>query len=191
MIDYLNFIKAQLQNQIQSKKHIIITGAIGSGKSTLLKALKDKLCLTDSAPGLITWNVPRKAVYMSKIGDAEPTLIGEFNPHSQSLRNRMRPVPDGFNIYGVSALTDFINDDSEWVTIDEIGFLESDCQPYLDKLTELFDQKRIIAVVRKQDIKHINDIINREDALVIDLDADSDINLLPHLSDASKINKGN
>ena len=187
MLYYLNFIEPQLKR----KKHIVITGSIGSGKSTLLKRLKVKLCLTDSTPGLITWNVPCQAVYMRKLGDDEPAQIGQFNPNSYSIRNRMKVVPEGFNIYGVSALESFINDDSEWVTIDEIGFLERDCQPYLDKLTELFGKKRIIAVVRKQDIKHINDIINREDALVLDLDADSNYDYVNKHSYAPKFNKGN
>lgn len=158
------------RKEIQDKKHIIITGAIGSGKSTLLKKLRAKMGIGDSVPGLITWNAQRKAVYMRKVGDDEPVVIGEYNPHSKSTRNRMKPVPDGFNIYGVSILDDFINDNSEWVTVDEIGFLERDCKAYIEKLMELFEQKRVIAVVRKQDIKHINDIMHRGDALIIDMD---------------------
>lgn len=160
-----------IEEQIQDKKHIVITGAIGSGKTTLLKALRNKLGLDDSVPGIITWNTPGEAVYMRKAGGSECMKIGEYNPHSLSPRNRMNPVPDGFNIYGVSILEDCIKDNSEWVTIDEIGFLERDCMLYLAKVTELFEQKKVIAVVRKQDIKHINDILQREDALVIDLDS--------------------
>jgi len=158
-----------VDGQIQNKRHVVITGDIGSGKSTLLKELREKMGLDDSVPGLITWNVKEKAVYMRKADDDEVVVIGEYNPHSHSERNRMQPVPDGFNKHGVSILEEFINATSEWVTIDEIGFLERDCQPYIDKLTELFERKRVMAVVRKQDIKHINDIIQRTDAYVIDL----------------------
>lgn len=159
-----------VEKQIQDKKHIVITGAIGSGKSTLLKELRDKMGLGEQVPGLITWNEHRKAVCMRKAGDKEVVVIGEYNPNGLSTGNRMKPVPEGFNRYGVSVLENFIMDSSEWVTIDEIGFLECDCQPYLEKMMELFEQKRVIAVVRKQDIKHINDIVHRKDALVVDLD---------------------
>ncbi|MCQ2527411.1 MAG: nucleoside-triphosphatase [Lachnospiraceae bacterium] len=162
----------RILDKMRDKKHIVISGAIGSGKSTLLKSLRDKMGLGDNAPGLITWSVKEKAVYMCKVGSDETVVVGEYNPRSLLPRNRMQPVQDGFNINGVSMLEAMINGASEWVTIDEIGYLERDCQPYIDKLMELFERKRVIAVVRKQDIKHINDIMNRDDALVIDLDAE-------------------
>lgn len=155
---------------IQDKKHIVITGSIGSGKSTLLNQLTSRLGVKEVIPGVVTWNVPGKAVYMRKVGSEESEMIGECNPNSLSKTNRMQPVLDGFNIYGISLLEKLINDDSEWITIDEIGYLESASLPYLEKLSELFEQKRVMAVVRKQDIKHINDIIQRKDSLVIDLD---------------------
>lgn len=166
MKDYINFIDEQIQN----KKHIVITGAIGSGKTTLLKELRDKMGLDEEVPGLVTWNEQKKAVYMSKVGDNENVVIGEYNFNDQSTKNRMTPIPDGFNKYGVFILEDFIRDSSEWVTIDEIGYLERDCHPYLEKLMELFERKRVIAVVRKQNVKHINDIVCRKDTLVVDLD---------------------
>lgn len=163
---YINHIKEQMQN----KKHIVITGSMGSGKSTLLNELRRELDSKDGLPGLITWNEHRKAVYMRRVGDAKCVMIGEYNPQKSPAGKLMEPVTNGFNIYGVSLLESFIHDDSEWVTIDEIGFLEACCQPYLNKLFELFDQKRVIAVVRKQNLKHINDIVHRDDAFVIDLD---------------------
>ena len=166
MMDYTKLV----EEQIQDKKHIVITGSRGSGKTTLLKALRDKMGLGEQCPGLITWNAQRKAVYMRKAGDDEMVVIGEYKLNGQPIGKRIKPVQEGFNKYGVSILDDFIRDNSEWVTIDEIGFLERDCQPYLEKMMELFEQKRVIAVVRKQDIKHINDIVHRNDALVVDLD---------------------
>ncbi len=169
-----------VEKKKQDKRHIVITGAIGSGKSTLLRKLRGKISSKDSIPGLITWNEPGKAVYMRRIEEDESVMIGEYDPQGLSKRNRMRPVPDGFNKYGVSLLDDFINDKSEWVTIDEIGFLEGSCQPYINKLNELFEQKRVIAVVRKQDIKHINDIIQRADAFVIDMDESEYILNIPY-----------
>ena len=159
-----------IKEHIKDKKHIIITGAIGSGKSTLLNELRNQFEFGDCIPGLITWNDQGKAVYMRKFGEDEFVAIGECNPYGLSAEKRMQPVPNGFNVYGVSLLDMLIDDDSEWIMIDEIGFLESDCQPYLKKLFELFDKKRVMAVVRKQEIKHIHEIVHRKDAMVIDLD---------------------
>ncbi len=129
-----------IKEQLSIKKHIVITGPIGSGKSTLLKELRLRI-----------------------------VTIGIFNPESLSVRNRMKPVTEGFNTRGVSWLNDFINSDSKWVTIDEVGFLEGECPGYIKKLSELFDKKRVMAAIRKQDIKHINDILSREDVFVINL----------------------
>ncbi|MCQ2518899.1 MAG: hypothetical protein MJ107_00065 [Lachnospiraceae bacterium] len=121
-------------------------------------------------PGIVTWSEPKRAVYMRKSDSDKVITIGEFNPDSTSKENRMIPVPDGFDIHGVNVLDSLINDSSEWVFIDEIGYLESSSIRYLEKLDELLDKKRVFAVVRKQEIKHIQDIIARSDVLVIDLD---------------------
>lgn len=152
-------------------RHIVITGGRGSGKTTLLNELRDKLKLADCTPGLVTWAKPGQGVFMKEIGCAESVAVGEFDPDSTAKENRMKPVPGGFDIYGVSILNKLINSDSEWVTIDEIGYLEESSASFLAKLEELFSRKRVIVVVRKQDIKHINDIIKREDAFTIDLDS--------------------
>ena len=168
MKDYIKLIEAQMQN----KKHIVITGSIGSGKSTILNKLRDRMELNCNIPGLITWKTQDKAVYMRKVESREFVKIGEYIPNSSLKVNRMQSVQAGFNIYGVSWLDELINDNSEWVTIDEIGFLENDCQPYIEKLNELFERKRVIAVVRKQRIKHIDEIVYRDDTFVVDLDID-------------------
>jgi len=155
-------------NNTSNKKHIIITGSRGIGKTTLLKKI-----ITDmntEVPGLTTWCKPHKAVYMSLNKTTTPVMIGQFNPNSSSKENRMQPVPDGFNVYGVRLLDKLIHDSSEWVFIDEIGYLESSCVAYTKKLYEVFDKKRVIAVVRKQDLAFLRDICNHPDALLIDLD---------------------
>jgi molybdenum cofactor cytidylyltransferase len=42
--------------------------------------------------------------------------------------------------------------ESGWVSIDEIGFLEETCEPIKNAIRDLFDHKRVVAVVRKQDL---------------------------------------
>ena len=166
MNEYIKLIEANMH----SSRHIVITGGRGSGKTTLLNEIRDRLMSADFTPGLVTWAEPGKGVFMKGLGCAESVAVGEFDPTSTSKENRMKPVPGGFDIAGVSILNKLINSDSEWVTIDEIGYLEGSSPSFLIKINELFDRKRVMAVVRKQDIKHINDIINREDAFTIDLD---------------------
>ena len=107
---------------------------------------------------------------MRKLGTSGQVQIGKFNPDSTSPENRMTPIIENFDGYGAAVLDSLINDASEWITIDEIGYLEGTSRFFINKLNELFERKRVMAVVRKQDIKHINEIISREDTLAIDLD---------------------
>ncbi len=153
------------------KKHIIITGSRGSGKSTLLKNILNEADFGSSIPGIITWCEKEKAVYMQRIGSADKVTVGVFNPDSTAGENRMNPVEDGFNVQGVYLLNQLIEDDSPWIYIDEIGYLESTCDKYIEKLNQAFEKKRIIAVVRKQETELLKKLISRQDALVVDLDA--------------------
>lgn len=166
MKEYLKLI----EDNMRDKKHIVITGDRGSGKTTLLNEVRDKLMSTDCTPGLVTWAEPGKGVFMRGLGCVESVAVGEFDPNIKAKENRMKPVPDGFELKGVLILDNLINSDSEWVTIDEIGYLERTSPTYLKKIDELFDRKRVMAVVRKQEINHINAIIVRDDAFTIDLD---------------------
>lgn len=59
----------------------------------------------------------------------------------------------------------------EWVTIDEIGYLESEHHGYRDAVRGLMQKKRLIVVVRKQDIPFLKELRNRPDVFVVDLDA--------------------
>lgn len=167
-----------IETQIQEKKHIFITGTRGSGKTTLINELRERFdsngSIAGGIPGIITWCVPGEAVYMRRSGKDESVIIGKYDPHSLSAENSMKSISEGFNVYGISFLEELIHDKSEWVLIDEIGFLEGTCHPYLEKLDELFEQKRVMAVIRKQEIEHLNAILHREDALVIDLDYDKE-----------------
>lgn len=164
--EYMTLIEAR----IQDKRHIVITGDRGSGKTTLLTEIRDRFEPLKCAPGLVTWAEPGKAVFAKELGSTDFAMVGEFNPDSLSSENRMRPVAGGFDIYGVGVLDRLISSASEWVTIDEIGYLEGTCPVFLHKLDELFNKKRVIAVLRKQNLRHINDIMGRDDAFTIDLD---------------------
>lgn len=158
------------ESMIGNKKHIIITGMRGSGKTTLLKNITKQLEATAAIPGMITWAESRKAVYMCKKGSDKTVVIGEYDSKATGTENRMKIVYDGFATKGVEILDELINEDSEWITIDEIGYLESECKEYIAKLNEAFDRKRVIAVVRKQNIELLTDLCNRTDAYVICVD---------------------
>lgn len=96
--------------------------------------------------------------------------IGIFDASRPSDTNRMKPQTEGFLEVGIPALERAMAHPSPWVSIDEIGYLESSCPAYQERLLQLFAAKRVLAVLRKQDTHFLNQLRNREDVFVYDLD---------------------
>lgn len=145
------------------KKHLLLTGTRSSGKSTLLKKL-----VPEGLPGLTSWAVPGEGVYLSENGTGSQAAIGCFAPDREPP---MAPVSEGFLGLGQSAIRRCESAEGNWVSIDEIGFLETACAEYCDELLALFRHKQVIAAVRKQPLPFLTDLLTREDAFVIDLDS--------------------
>ena len=135
------------------------------GKTTLLSQLFPEPC-----PGLITWAEPGKAVYLKEADSDAVVQIGTFDPKLPGEENRMAPCLEGFRALGVPALARYMCVVSEWVTIDEIGYLESACPEYQTALHTLMERKRLAAVVRKQELPFLRELCSRGDSFVVDLD---------------------
>lgn len=58
----------------------------------------------------------------------------------------------------------------DWVYVDEIGFLEEASPAYQQALWSLFAHKRVLAVLRKEDLPFLRRISAREDVYLLDLD---------------------
>ncbi|MCQ2407113.1 MAG: NTP transferase domain-containing protein [Oscillospiraceae bacterium] len=144
------------------KRHLIITGNRGSGKTTLLNSIASADIRTRAEKG--------KYVYLcdSRSGMAEK--IGIFSAGTEGTENRMKICREGFLGLGISAVKSCIESENIFAVIDEIGYLETQCEEYCQALEQLFETKRIIAVVRKQEIPFLQKIVERDDAFVIDLD---------------------
>lgn len=147
------------------KRHLLITGARGSGKTTLLRSL-----LPAPLPGITTWAQPQKAVYLRENGTENTAVAGLYDPSLPGRENKM-VLSDGFMQLGISALDRCLESRSEWISIDEIGYLETQCEPYLAALRILMDRKHLIAVVRKQELPFFEELCRRDDVFVLDLDA--------------------
>ena len=151
--------------QTSGKKHLILTGDRGSGKTTLLSAL-----FPCPMPGLTSWAVPKQGVYLKDNFSSKTVQIGRFNPDSTGAENRMLPVLDAFSQTGVSFLRACADVSSDWITIDEIGYLESTCPEYQNALSELMACKHLLMVVRKQKLPFLESLLARQDVFVLDLD---------------------
>lgn len=147
-----------------NKRHLILTGDRGSGKTTLLNQL-----FSDKHPGITTWAEPAKAVFLKENSTCKTVQIGVFDPSLPGPGNQMTPLPDGFSALGVPALMQCAESDHSWITIDEIGYLESLCFPYQEALRMLMEKKQLAAVVRKQSLPFLQELLCREDSFVVDL----------------------
>ena len=83
----------------------------------------------------------------------------------------MRLCEDGFATLGIPALERCLHSEGDWVSIDEIGYLESEYSPVQAALAALMEHKHLIAVVRKQAVPFLQNLLAREDTFVVDLDA--------------------
>ena len=110
-------------------------------------------------------------MYLTENLSGRTAQIGSFDPSLPGPENRMAVCTEGFVTLGIPALRHCMQTESEWVAIDEIGYLESGCAEYLDAIRALMNHKRVAACVRKQDLPFLREIRKREDVFVVDLDA--------------------
>lgn len=82
----------------------------------------------------------------------------------------MKPLPEGFTKWGIPALLRCAHLDTPWVTVDEVGYLESGMEGYQQAFRTLLENKQVAAVVRKQPLAFLQEFCSRKDAFVVDLD---------------------
>ena len=149
------------------KKHLILTGSHRAGKTTRFQAfcgyLKEK---GEPLPGITTYVVPGKSVILKDNDTNAEAVIGRFDAGWKT----MRPVSEGFAVLGCPLLKNMLGAEGEWITIDELGFLESNEIFFQDAIRKVFDCKRVLAVLRKQSIPFLNELKERPDVYLVDLD---------------------
>lgn len=161
--------------KLSGKKHLFITGSRGVGKSTVAKAIMESIT-DETIRHIFSYAVARKGVYVRDNKDLPKTQIGQYcesqaDTDTTKVECLMKPLEDGF----YSLIDDCLNNvDEQWVILDEIGYLEAECNEYLFKLNQMLKERRFIAVVRKQELPHLKRFLRNPDAFVIDLDKPTD-----------------
>ena len=97
--------------------------------------------------------------------------VGVFDPSLPGPGNQMAALQAGFSSLGIPALKRCIESDSQWVSIDEIGYLEDRSEVYHNALRQLLEKKQAAMVIRKQQLPFLQELCSRKDAFVVDLDA--------------------
>ena len=96
--------------------------------------------------------------------------IADYNDAISGTKLKMVLRDDVMCAFGVPILNRCKHSTSEWISIDEIGFLEETCEPFKTAIRDLFACKHVIAVVRKQDLPFLNELRSRSDVFLVDLD---------------------
>lgn len=144
---------------------MILTGGRRTGKTTLLRAL-----FPEETSGITTWAIPKESVYIQENQTKQKERIGVYDDAYGGKENKMHPCRETFLGFGISALTSCMESDEEWITVDEIGYLETECPEYCEALLQLMKKKRVAAVVRKQELPFLRSLCARDDVFLIDLD---------------------
>ena len=67
-------------------------------------------------------------------------MIGKYEPDPSRTENLMKPIKEAFLAKGISFLNALKEVSSEWISIDEIGYLEDAVPEYLNTLYELWNR---------------------------------------------------
>lgn len=151
------------------KKHLILTGTHRAGKTTRFRSFCGHLKeMGEPLPGITTYAVPGREVLLKENDSGQERKIGIFDPAAKG--SPMRTVTEGFLELGCPALYRMAESKGDWVSIDELGFLESNELTFQETVRNVFDKKRVLAVLRKQDLPFLNELREREDVYLVDLD---------------------
>ena len=150
------------------KKHLLITGRKKIGKTTVLnEILKDE----KSIGGIITYavrddKISPKYVVLNDINDSNNNgIIAVRN----EICNALLPQISAFDILGVNILNKYMHSTKDIIVIDEIGFLENDAIIYQNEILKCFEEKKVYAVLRKENTAFISKLIKRHDAFTFDI----------------------
>lgn len=160
-------IASSIWNSFHSsgKRHLVLTGARGIGKTTLLSKL-----FPSRLPGITTWAEHCQAVYMKDNKTGASVKIACYDNSIRGTNLKMVLCGDELCSFGIPVLNRCIQSDQEWISIDEVGFLEENCEDYKNAIRALFDHKHVAAVVRKQDLPFLKELRSRQDIFLVDLD---------------------
>lgn len=121
--------------------------------------------------GITTWAEKERGVWLRESAGGQVAQIGVYDAEASGMENRMKPVFQGFSTLGLETLQRACDDKNGWFYIDEIGYLESGCAVYCRGILDLMEQKRLLAVVRRQELPFLRELQSRPDVYVYDLDA--------------------
>ena len=150
--------------KISKKRHLVITGSKGSGKSTLFNKIRD-----ENSIGFLTYPIrdmqlrPKKIIFQSLITN---NIFTFALPSKHRMEICKDVVSDGI----VPEINEIMSNTEKTVFIDEIGYLENENSVLYEKILNIFNNKNVVCVLKKEETELYKKIISREDIFIYDLD---------------------
>ncbi len=161
----LELVDIDRADYLSNITNIFITGRIKVGKSTLIR----KVMGNYSHDGFLT--LPDKVFNTGKTYTMKDIKTGYSEKISEHKEGVFYPVESTFENLGVNILEEAIKSKGKYVVLDEIGRFERRCTKFLSALEQVFDSKKIVvAVLKKENLPHIEKYRKRNDSLLLDLD---------------------
>ncbi len=150
--------------------NFLITGSKGVGKTYLVNQ--------------ITKNIGQDVIgYSTLIDERMDTfstykMLNLYTNKTQLISKycdgKIQGIEDTFETFGVNCLKDVLKDESKLVVLDELGRFEKNCKQFIKMLHKVLDQNRIVfAVLKKEKIDYLDQIKQRRDIVLFDLDIQS------------------
>lgn len=148
-------------------RHLVITGVRQIGKSTLANRYL-------TACGMEYAGYRTKVRARTKVGpiyEMEELLTGKRQPISRVDGDHIVGIPETFEKFGAAVIRRGIASDAPVLLLDEIGRFERNSPEFLSALTESFSERQqVVAVLKQENLPHIEAIKAREDILLVDMD---------------------
>ncbi len=151
--------------------NIIITGYKKCGKTTFLKSILESTKVD---------YVGFETIVLEKIGIGNTFSIrdiktGVKGPISSYDGSGFHAITETFDTIGTQILKKTLTAKEPIIVLDEIGRFEKESSSFLEAIIQVFSSEKIvIAVLKKENLLHIENLKKREDSLVFDLNEITD-----------------
>ncbi|MBU5484712.1 nucleoside-triphosphatase [Clostridium sp. MSJ-11] len=152
--------------------NIFLTGEKNVGKSTIVEKILQSL--SSSIGGYSTEFIMKnnlKHFYLTSLSHKGNKTLMAIGDHS--IKKIIKIYEYAFNVFGAGLILDSIHT-KDVIILDEIGFIENDCDEFKASVIKALDSKKIIiGVLKNYNGEFINYIKDRKDVILFNINEEN------------------